>query len=113
MPTTADIIDAMGNISTKDRAEIEAGKIITHLRIYGKAVMPEFDDPITRHLMSTRWRYCSWAAYVAEADLKWWSRDFIRAYQAHSTGMECIPNLPGLKHLAEQIGHTISGGINV
>ena len=24
-----------------------------------------FDDPITKHLMTTRWRYGTWAAYVA------------------------------------------------
>lgn len=107
MPTTADIIDAMdGRISVKDRAEIEAGKIIAHLRLYGKAVIPEFEDPITQHLMATRWRYGSWAAYVVDADLKWWFRDFVRAYQAHAAGigMACLPNLAELKRLAGQIG---------
>lgn len=111
MPTVGDFIRAIdessGNIPVEDRAEIEAGKVIAHLRMYGKAVLPEFDDPITRHLMSTRWRYCSWAAYVVEDDLKWWFRDFVRAYQAHAAGvgMDCLPNLPGLNQLAGQIGN--------
>jgi hypothetical protein len=71
MPTIAEFIDIMDSgISTKDRAEIEAGKVLEHLHKYGKGVAPKFEDPITRHLMSTRWRYGAWAAYVAEADLK-------------------------------------------
>lgn len=69
--------------------------------------MPEFDDPITRHLMSTRWRYCSWAASVVEDDLKWWFRDFVRAYQAHASGikMDCLLELHDLTHLTGQIGN--------
>ena len=108
MPTTADIIDAIGGrISVTDRAEIEAGKVIDLLHKHGKAVIPAFEDPITKYLMSTRWRYCSWAAYVVEDDLKWWFRDFVRAYQAHTAGvgLDCLPCLPGLKQLAGQISN--------
>ncbi|WP_035242037.1 hypothetical protein [Desulfobacter vibrioformis] len=106
MPTTADIIDTMGGgVSVKDRAEIEAGKVLDHLRRYGKGIIPEFEDPVTRHLMSTRWRYGSWAAYVIESDLKWWHKDFVRAYQAHSADVDIVACLPGLKQLAGQIGH--------
>jgi len=109
MPTVGDFIRAIGaasgNVSIEDRAEIEAGKVLGHLRRYGKAVIPEFDDPITRHLMSTRWRYGSWAAYVIESDLKWWHKDFVRAYQAHSADVDIVACLPGLNQLAGQIGH--------
>ena len=108
MPTTADIIDAIGcRISVTDRAEIEAGKVLDHLRRYGKGIVPEFEDPITQYLMSSRWRYSSWAAYVAESDLKWWFRDFIRAYKAHAAGagLDCLSDLPGLKQLAGQISN--------
>ena len=107
MPTTADIIEAMGGrISVSDRAEIEANKVIDHLHRHGKSVIPEFEDPITKYLMSTRWRYYSWAARVAEDDLKWWQKDFVRVYKAHSTGMDagvCLP--PGLTKLAGYIGN--------
>jgi len=119
MPTVGDFIStidaARGNISVEDRAEIEAGKVIAHLRMYGKAIMPEFKDPVTQHLMSTRWRYGSWAAYVIENDLKWWFRDFVRAYQAHASGfgMDCLHNLAGLKQLAGQIGNCEKEVLNV
>lgn len=107
MPTTADMIEAIeGKLNVKDRAEIEAGKILGHLRQYGRSVVPEFKDPITRHLMSTRWRYGSWAAYVVEDDLKWWFKDFVRAYQAYSAGigLDCLPDIPGLKRIVGKIG---------
>jgi len=108
MPTTADIIDAIGGrINIADRAEIEANKILDHLRRHGKSVIPEFEDPITKYLMNSRWRYCSWAARVAEDDLKWWSRDFVRVYRAHAAGagvgLDCLPGHPELRKLSEQI----------
>jgi hypothetical protein len=109
MPTVGDFISTIheesGDIPVEDRAEIEAGKVLDHLHRYGKMVIPEFDDPITKYLMSTRWRYCSWAAYVAESELKWWFRDFVRAYRAHTAVMDmgaCLP--PGLTRLAGRIG---------
>ncbi|CCK82431.1 hypothetical protein [Desulfobacula toluolica] len=111
MPTTADIIEAMdgdpGKISMEYRAEIEAGKVLDHLRGYGKNIFPKFKDPITRHLMTTRWRYNSWAAYVTESELKWWQREFVRAYLAHAVGARagyCLPGVPELKRLAHGIG---------
>ena len=60
MPTVADIINAMDEvvrINTEQRAEIEAGKVLEHLHYFGSQVTPSFDDPITKHLMSHRWRY--------------------------------------------------------
>ena len=109
MPTVGDFISTMdagsGNIPVEDRAEIEANKILDHLHRYGKSVIPEFEDPITKYLMSTRWRYCSWASYVVESDLKWWFRDFVRAYKAHTAGVGVIDCLPGMAELAGQIGN--------
>ena len=111
MPTVGDFISTIdagfGNIPVEDRAEIEAGKVIDHLHKHGKEVIPEFEDPITQYLMTTRWRYCSWAAYVIESDLKWWFRDFVRAYKVHAAGagLDCLSDLPGLKQLAGQISN--------
>ena len=97
MPTTADIINAMDGvvrINTEQRAEIEAGKVLDHLHCFGSQVTPSFDDPITKHLMSHRWRYHSWASRVKEDDLKWGSRDFVRAYKAHAVAANAGFYLP-------------------
>ncbi|GAB6147027.1 hypothetical protein [Desulfocicer niacini] len=98
MPTTADIINAMDGVASRitmeDRAEIEAGKVLDHLHRFGILVIPYFDDPITRNLMEGQWRYHSWASRVHVADLKWWRRDFVRAYKAQAAGINagvCLP----------------------
>ena len=91
MPTVGDFIQAMdgagGGLSLEQRAEIEAGKILDHLRLYGATKAPRMEDPVTRHLMTRRWSYRSWAARVQESDLEWWRRDFIRAYLVHRAGV--------------------------
>lgn len=97
MPTVGDIINAMDGvvrINTEQRAEIEAGKVLDHLHYFGSQVTPFFDDPITKHLMGHRWRYHSWASRVKADDLKWWSRDFVRAYKAHAASTKAGFYLP-------------------
>jgi len=38
--------------------------------------------------------------------LKWWQKDFVRAYRAYTAGagFDCLPDLPKLKRLAGRIG---------
>jgi len=111
MPTTADIINAMGGmpgrIDRDNRAEIEAGKVLDHLHCFGSQVTPSFDDPITKHLMGHRWRYRSWASRVKEDDLKWWSRDFVRAYKAHAVAANAgfyLPVNPVVRRVVHSVG---------
>jgi len=112
MPTVADFINAMdpGRINPDQRAELEAGKVLEHLRYHGKNVSPRFRDPITRHLMTARWRYYAWASKVKEDDLKWWSRDFVRAYKAQAAGImvECSSARLPLGTLARSITRNIA-----
>jgi len=87
-----DMINAMdGHVDMNHQAEMEAGKVLDVLKFYGASVSPVFNDPITKHLISHRWRWYSWASKVREDDLKWWSRDFVRAYKAQAAGamVEC------------------------
>ena len=109
MPTVADFINAMdpGRIDPDQRAELEAGKVLGHLRNYGKSVSPRFRDPITRYLMTTRWRYYAWASSVKEDDLKWWSRDFVRAYKAHAVAANAgfyLPVNPVVRRVVHSVG---------
>jgi len=112
MPTVGDFVkiidEASGKINLEDKAEIEAGKVLSHLRQYGAASSPRFDDPITRQLMNGQWRYGSWARNVLEADLPWWRKEFIRAYKAQSA-MVRIEN-PLLKDLAKVTVRSIPPG---
>ncbi len=109
MPTVGDIINAMDGvvrINTEQRAEIEAGKVLDHLHYFGSQVTPSFDDPITKHLMGHRWRYHSWASRVKEDDLKWWSRDFVRAYKAHAVAANAGFYLPE-NPVVRRVAHTV------
>lgn len=115
MPTVGDFIKVIdhpsGHLSLDDRAEIEAGKVLKHLRWYGCSRLPRFDDPVTRHLMNSRWRYSSWASWVMEADLKWWHREFLQAYKAHAVAVRAgylLPaRIPELEKLSGTIGKVI------
>ncbi len=102
MPTVGDFVSVIdqknGKISIEDRAEIEAGDVLTHLRQYGRTKNPQFKDPVTSHLMNSRWIYLSWCKSVKENDLKWWQKDFVRAYKAYAGGVRIGYSLPeGLK----------------
>ena len=114
MPTTADIINAMDGVPSRidmeQRAEIEAGKVLDHLKYFGTQSTPCFDDPITSHLMGHRWRYHAWASQVKEEDLKWWFRDFVRAYKAQAAGVMagCFPARVPLGRLVQGITRSIA-----
>lgn len=112
IPPVSVFLEHLGvkKIDAKNRAEIEADKIISHLNFYGSTEFPNFDDPVTRHLMSHRWPYLRWAKAILESDLKWWRKDFLAAYQAFDMSGEAkfLEAPQDLKKLAAGIGKTIS-----
>lgn len=114
MPTVGDFVkvidEASGKIPLEDKAEIEAGKVLSHLRRYGAATSPRFDDPITKQLMNGRWRYGSWARHVLESDLPWWRKEFIRAYKAHAVDARFLPAGGTLQKIAQGVIIRIPGG---
>ncbi|MBF0230481.1 MAG: hypothetical protein HQK63_13005 [Desulfamplus sp.] len=116
MPTVGEIIEVIetiegtGCIAIEDQAEIQAGVVLDFLRKYGRLSHPEFQDTITNHLMTTRWKYYSWASTVEESEIKWWQKDFVRAYKAYAANESKDFNLlsmqqqPELRQLASKIG---------
>lgn len=114
MPTVAELIDAIPGhpaleIKPVHQAEIQADQVLAHLRRFGRTVVPQFTDPITRQLMSSRWQYQSWAATIAESELKWWRREFSEAYQAYAeSGAPLMLEGPGaLRQLSMGIGRAL------
>lgn len=115
MPTTGEMIEVIEQIEGRypipnheEMAEFQAGIVLEFLRRYGRTGYPEFTDTITQHLMSSRWRYNSWASTVEESELVWWKKDFIRAYKAYSTNTSniggFIPLQGAIKQLVGKIG---------
>lgn len=75
MPTYAELMEAPQN-RIADNAEIQATLVISQI---GNDY-PIFTDPITKHLMSTRWNWNRWPKEVLESELKWFIKEFKEAY---------------------------------
>lgn len=86
MPAVAEFIQKIdGQLpSVEQKALAEAHRIIEHLNAYGATTWPDLSgDPTTKRLMEHRWPYKTWAAKVADSELKWWvEKEFVPAYLA-------------------------------
>jgi len=90
----------------KAKAHVQADLILEHVKKYGAKEWPLLDDPITRHLMTTRWPYFTWASNITESESKWWHKEFVEAYEVYSES-ETIPQIEApekLKQLTGSIG---------
>lgn len=77
-------------VQIEHKALIEANKILEHLNFHGATKHPETNDPVTKHLMTRRWPYETWAKNVLESELKWWVKEFCAAYMAHDGDPEIL-----------------------
>ena len=98
--------DPMMRISSEHRAEKQADIIIQTLHKEGRMFVPDFQDPITKKLMTNRWPYFLWASQIKESELTWWRKEFVRIYQVYVREMKLInysQALPGTEK--QQIEH--------
>jgi len=111
MPTYAEFVEQIQG-DVKDRALIQADTVLEFLKYNGAKAKPIFDDPITQHLMTTRWKYEHWAASIREEETKWWIKEFVEAYQTYAkVGIDSVPKVehnPEIKKLAAKIGTDVS-----
>ena len=111
MPTIAEFFDTLGSSAPKMEkvALTEATAIIDHIRRHGAAVFPKIEDPITEHIMKTRWQYSRWAARINESELTWWVKEFCEAYLAFSEtrpDLTMLDQTPGpVRRLLDDIGN--------
>ncbi len=109
MPTFAEFLEAISG-SKKDKAQVQADIVLKMLRRNGSQAKPDFDDPVTVHLMSSRWQWERWARTVLEDEIKWWRKEFIEAYQSYTGRPEMINEVKRiaapeqLRQLTETIG---------
>jgi hypothetical protein len=90
MPTYAEFIEHIHG-DAKDKAQRQSDIVLDFLRKNGARAEPEFDDPVTAYLMQNRWPYKSWAASLKEAEVVWWRKEFIEAYQSYAKRPDAIP----------------------
>lgn len=82
--------------SERDNAQVQADVVLVALQQNGSRVKPKFLDPVTDHLMSTRWKWSQWASTVLEDEIKWWRKEFVEAYQSYANNPEKIENIKKL-----------------
>lgn len=108
VPTVQEMLDVIAGferptqaLSAKAQAEIEVDKVLRKLKYFGRNAPVDFENEITFHLMTTRWKYNDWASTVEEKDLVWFRKEFVEAFCAYAEcqrhgGMigdmkECLP----------------------
>ena len=79
-------------VTIENNAEIEAEKVLMHLRHHGSTKDFNSNNSITNRLMSSRWQYRTWASNVLEKDLTWWKKEFVESFKAFSES-ETVPML--------------------
>lgn len=104
LPTPADILDIIRpRVNYKAIAEAQADEVLAAVRRCGPDRKPDFSDPITARLMSTRWGWSSFARDLESDRATWWRRDFVDAYQAAAATGE-VKRIEGRASSAKQIG---------
>ena len=90
VPTTKEIIDAIGMvnnprkaISIEARAEIQLQEVLNKLKNDGGSVVVDFDDSITQEIMTRRWPWQQWASTVLESEIKWFCKEFKELYKVY------------------------------
>ena len=103
MPTPADFLEHMNGGSLEDKAEVEAGKVLTAIARHGGYASVVFDDPVTQAVIVQA--YGGWPKLCeecgAEEPEKWFRKDFAKTWAAYSRqGIQLHGYLPGRTEIA-------------
>lgn len=90
MPTYAEFLEFIQG-SSLENAEQQADIVLKCVRYYGSMKDPEFEDPITAHLMTFRWPYRHWIKSFKISETVWWRKEFVAAYQSYAKSPGRIP----------------------
>jgi len=98
MPTVADFLEHLGGGSAEDKAEVEAGKVLTAIATYGGYASLVFDDPVTQAVIVQA--YGGWVKLCEECGReepeKWFRKEFAKTWAAYSRqGVRQYGYLPG------------------
>ena len=103
MPTPADFLEHISGGSAEDKAEVEAGKVLTAIAKHGGYASVAFDDPVTQAVIVQA--YGGWVKLCeecgAEEPEKWFRKDFAKTWSAYSRqGVRLFGHLPGRTEIA-------------
>ena len=103
MPTVAELLEHLHGGSAEDKAEVEAGKVLTAISEHGSYTSVVFDEAVTQAVIVQA--YGGWVKLCAdcgtEESEKWFRKDFARIWAAYSRqGVQRHGYLPGRIELA-------------
>jgi len=109
-----DLLDFLENMNPtpelQDIATVEADKILSHLKFFGSSKPLKLDNPVSKHLMETRWKYSDWSKTVLEKELIWFKKEFIESFKSFQKieNLKQLENnnkvLPLINNICEKIG---------
>jgi len=103
MPTPAEFINAIKG-SNEDQAELQSHIVLQAVR--GDSQI--FTDPVTQHLMTTRWMVDRLKETLVEREEHFFVRDFKEAYIAYSNTKDSLKQIgsipPKIQGMIEKIG---------
>ena len=99
MPTPADFLEHIGGGSAEDKAEVEAGKVLSAIGKHGVYSSVVFDDAVTQAVIVQA--YGGWVKLCADCGVeeseKWFRKDFAKTWAAYSRqGIQQTGHLPGI-----------------
>ena len=109
MPTPADFLEHLGGGSIEDKAEVEAGKVLTAIGQHGSYASVVFDDPVTQAVIVQA--YGGWTQLCADCGSssakgeseKWFRKDFAKIWAAYSRqDVKQYGHLPGLFEISNR-----------
>ncbi len=99
MPTIADFLEHIGGGSAEDKAEVEAGKVLSAIGKHGGYASVVFDNPVTQAVIVQA--YGGWVKLCQDCGVeeseKWFRKDFAKIWAAYSRqGVKQSGHLPGI-----------------
>ena len=105
MPTPADFLEHISGGSAEDRAEVEAGKVLTAIVRHGPYDSVVFDDAVTQAVILQA--YGGWPNLCADCGVEesehWFRKNFAKTWAAYSRqGMRQTGHLPGIFEISNR-----------
>ncbi|GHV53982.1 hypothetical protein FACS1894206_05800 [Deltaproteobacteria bacterium] len=105
MPTVADFLEHITGGSAEDKAEVEAGKVLTAIQIHGGYDSVVFDDSVTQAVIVRA--YGGWAQLCDDCGrdepVKWFRKEFAKTWAAYARqGVKQTGYLPGIIEISNR-----------
>ena len=103
MPTPADFWEHIGGGSAEDKAEVEAGKVLSAIGKHGAYASVVFDEPVTQAVIVQAhggWPKLCAGCGVEESE-HWFRKNFAKTWAAYARqGVKQFGHLPGIFEIA-------------